>query len=40
MRWNSASFWVIRSENAASRGAMTRCTAWNSGVLMFEPQMP
>jgi hypothetical protein len=40
MRRKSAVFCVIWSENAASRGAISRSTAWNSGPFMLELQMP
>ena len=34
MRAKSFSFWVILSWKAASLGAISRSTAWNSGVLI------
>jgi hypothetical protein len=40
MRANSSSFWKIRSEKAASLGAISRSTAWNSGVFIVELQTP
>jgi hypothetical protein len=40
MRANSFAFCVIRSPKAASFGAISRSTAWNSGVLMVPPNTP
>ena len=40
MRAKSCSFWVISSANAASFGAISRSTAWNSGPFMAEDQTP
>ena len=33
----AAEFWVTRSPKAANRGAISRSTAWNSGVLKVDP---
>ncbi len=40
MRSKSASFCVILSLKAASFGAISRSTAWNSGVFIVDDQTP